>query len=110
VKFALPIPDKNDPKYRKTESGRVRNTKSAAIEQAHSQEIRQRWRALLLVIKAKLEAVESGITTFEQEFLAHLVMANGETVGDWAMPQVEAMYKTGNMPPLLPGIGETSGG
>src|SRR6266702_1005031 len=30
---------------------------------------RQRWRALVLVVKAKLEAVASGISTLESEFL-----------------------------------------
>jgi hypothetical protein len=34
---------------------------------------RQRWRALVLVIKAKLEAVEAGISTLESEFLANIV-------------------------------------
>ena len=41
---------------------------------------RQRWRALNLAIKAKLEAVESGIVTFDQEFLAHIVGPSGQTV------------------------------
>lgn len=38
------------------------------------QQLRQRWRALLLAIKAKLEVVETGISTFEEEFLAHIVV------------------------------------
>jgi hypothetical protein len=58
----------------------------------YDQNVRQRWRALLLVIKAKLEAVESHIATFEQEFLAHIVMPDGNTVGDLVLPQVAAAY------------------
>lgn len=65
------------------------------------QETRQRWRALLLVIKAKLEAVASDIATFEEEFLAHIVLPNNRTVGQWMLPQVQAAYKTGKMPKLL---------
>lgn len=65
------------------------------------QEIRQRWRALLLVIKAKLEAVESQIATFESEFLAHIVMPNNQTVGQILLPQIDQVYKTGTMPKLL---------
>jgi hypothetical protein len=65
------------------------------------QEERQRWRALLLVIKAKLEAVESGVTTFEEEFLAHVVLPDNQTVGDWLLPQVELAYENGGMPKLL---------
>jgi hypothetical protein len=65
------------------------------------QETRQRWRALLLVIKAKLEAVASDITTLEQEFLAHIVLPDNSTVGSRLIPQIAAAYDTGKMPKLL---------
>lgn len=64
-------------------------------------EERRRWRALALVVKAKLEVVESGIATFEQEFLAHIVMPDGRTVGEHVAPGVEQAYTNGLMPPLL---------
>jgi hypothetical protein len=67
----------------------------------------QRWRALALVIKAKLEAVAAGITTVEQEFLAHIVLPDGHTtVGTWMAPQLAAAYDAGTMPALLPGVSE----
>lgn len=75
---------------------------SVAMGKAHEQAVRQRWRALLLVIKAKLEAVESEITSFESEFLAHIVLPDGTTVGAWVQPQVAAAYETGAMPKMLP--------
>lgn len=65
------------------------------------QDERQRWRALVLIIKAKLEAVTSGITVFDDEFLAHIVMPNGQTVADLVRDQVTAAYESGQMPPLL---------
>jgi hypothetical protein len=37
-------------------------------------EDRRRWRCLLLAIKAKLEVVETGIASFDEEFLAHVVV------------------------------------
>jgi hypothetical protein len=43
-------------------------------------EKRRLWRCLLLAIKAKLEVVESGIATFEQEFLGHIVTAENMTI------------------------------
>lgn len=54
----------------------------------------------------KLEAVAAGITTFEDEFLAHTLLPNGATVGEWAAPQIEAVYADGgrHMPALLPGV------
>jgi len=69
---------------------------------------RQKWRALLLVIKAKLEAVENLISTFEEEFLAHIVLPNDRTVADYVIPQVTAMYKSGAML-ALPEQTETKG-
>ena len=70
------------------------------------QQTRQRWRALLLVIKAKLEAVESNISTFETEFLAHIVLPNNQTVGQALAPQLAQMYQTKKMPPLLGPVSE----
>jgi hypothetical protein len=62
---------------------------------------RQRWRALLLVLKAKLESVESGIETFDSAFLAQIVMPNDTTVGDLAKPLLVNAYRTGKMPLAL---------
>jgi hypothetical protein len=69
---------------------------------AVGQEQRRRWRALLLCIKAKLESVESKIETFEEAFLAHVVMPDGLTVGQHAAPRIAAVYKGGEMQGLLP--------
>lgn len=43
-------------------------------------ETRRLWRCLLLAIKAKLEVVASGIATFDEEFLAHIVTPENVTV------------------------------
>lgn len=62
---------------------------------------RQRWRALLLVIKAKLESVESQIETFEHAFLSQIVMPNDRTMGDIITPLIVESYKGGKMPKAL---------
>lgn len=98
IRFELKLPSRAD--FNTTETGRRRRS-SAAAESAWEQAGRQRWRALALVIKAKLEAVESEITTVEQEFLAHIVMPDGQTVGDHILPRVETAYLNGKMPTLL---------
>lgn len=103
VKFILHLPDKTSPEFTRTPTGRKTRSPSQ-VEQAYEQSVRQKWRALALVIKAKLEAVESEITTFEEEFMAHLLLPGGQTVGDWMGPQIEHAYETGQMPPLLPEI------
>ena len=65
--------------------------------------------ALALVIKAKLEAVAAQISTVEEEFLAHICLPDGSTVGDWAAPQLAIAYERGSMPALMPGVSATSG-
>jgi hypothetical protein len=100
LRFVLPLPDKNAPDLRLTPTGRKR-TPNAARE-SYEQAVRQRWRALALVIKAKLEAVESGITSFEREFLGNILLPDGQTAGDWMEPQIEQAYAVGDMPRLLP--------
>ena len=62
---------------------------------------RQRWRALLLVIKAKLESVESNIETFEHAFLSQIVMPGDQTVGELLNPVITFAYKTGQLPKQL---------
>lgn len=99
IKFVLPLPDRDDRSFVKTPTGQSRAR--AAQERAYEQAVRQRWRALALVIKAKLEAVEAGIVTFEDEFAMHMVLPGGRTVADHVLPAIATAYDTGNVPPLL---------
>lgn len=109
VRFVLPLPDRKSPKFTQYKQGssmvwRVESAATKLWEQA----CRQRYRALALCIKAKLEAVEVGITTFDDEFLAHIVLPNGEMFGEWAKPQVAQAYLSGGMPRLLLAAGATN--
>lgn len=67
----------------------------------YEQVIRSRWRVLLLSIKAKLEAVEAGVTTLEDEFLAFVVLPNGSTVGREIAAKIELACRSGEMPLLM---------
>lgn len=102
VRFIVPL-EVDRAQFKWTAARRIRD--DAAVDKAVEGEYRRRWRALALAIKAKLEVVETGIASFEDEFLAHLVLPDGSTVGEWAAPQVARAYKTGTMPALLPGAG-----
>ena len=101
VKFMITMPSKEDKEFSITPAQKQRRSPEAQIK-AWEQATRQKWRALALVVKAKLEAVESEITTFEEEFLAHILLPNGQTAGDYILPRIEESYQTGNMPPLIP--------
>lgn len=66
-----------------------------------AQSRRQRGRALLLVIKAKIESIESGVETFDEAFLANIVTPDGRTIAQWAVPQIDQAYVDGKMPTQL---------
>lgn len=101
IKFLLPLPDPNSRDFTHTPArGERRSPENAGKE--WEQACRQRWRALALVIKAKLEACECGISVFEDEFMANIVLPGGGTVGDFMRPQIERAYLSGRVPSLLP--------
>lgn len=89
IRFVLPLPARA----------------AAPSQRAHEQEQRRIWRALCLVIKAKLESVESGIETLEESFLAQLVLPDDSTVGETIAPLVAEAYATRRMPALMPALG-----
>ena len=102
IRIMVPMPQREQ--FASTPTGRRRAAKET--DTAWEQGKRQRWRAMALIVKAKLEAVEAGISTIEAEFLAHTVLPDGQTVGDWLGPQIEYVYRTQAMPPMLPGIND----
>lgn len=53
------------------------------------QERRRAWRAMVLLIKAKFEAINSEISTIESEFFAHTVMPDGQPLIEHARAQIE---------------------
>lgn len=99
IRFLLPLPDATDRAFTRTPTGRNRTATEAA--KAHEQAVRQRWRALALIVKAKLEAVESGIVTFEDEFAMHMILPDGRRVSEHVLPAIETAYSTGHVPALL---------
>lgn len=87
IKFLLPLPNRDQ--YRRQEG--------------YEQALRTRWRALYIALRAKLEMAATGITTFEDEFLAHIIMPNGQTVGEMTRPRIAQAYQSGEVQPLLEG-------
>jgi hypothetical protein len=102
VRIMLPFPPADDRAFRYTAAGYLRGPRQQ--KEAYEQERRRRWRALILVLKAKLEAVESGILSLEEAFFADLVLPTGQTLSEWFAPQLQRLYETGALPPLLPGL------
>jgi hypothetical protein len=104
IRIEIEMPDPDADEFRLTpQTRRVRTRESQA--QAYEQAVRQRWRALSLVVKAKLEAVESGISTVQKEFLSFIVVPGGETVGDKVIPRL-AHHDGSAHYQLMPGSSE----
>jgi hypothetical protein len=96
VRFVLQFPARTDRRVAATPAGKVRGP--AQREEAYGQLVRSYWRRLLLVIKAKLESVSSGVETFEESFLAQIVLPDNSTVGQWAKAAIPEAYATGGQP------------
>lgn len=98
VRITLPLPPREQflrtPKRRELRSDQE-------VERAWEQACRENWRALALMVKAKLVGVERGIATLEGEFLAYTVLPEGQTVGEWLEPQMQTLIQTGRMPQRL---------
>lgn len=92
IKFVLPLPKLDDmPKFNGHSRPISAEERRAKLDQAQ----RSAARALLLVIKAKLESVGSGIETIEQAFLAQVVLADGRTVHERIAAPIALEYQTG---------------
>lgn len=98
VRLVVSMPDPQAAEYTRTPTGRSRT--KAQADQAYQQSVRQKWRALALVVKAKLEAVDAGISDFETEFLAWTVLPTGRTVAEEIGPQVADAYLNHSVQPL----------
>lgn len=101
VKYTIERPGRSESVVSSYPSGNPRP--SHAIPEAIAAEHRRRWRALLLIVKAKLELVAGGDSDFEDEFLSRLMLPDGSTVREWLAPQIDQAYTTGRMPALMPG-------
>lgn len=101
VRFVMEMPARDERRFTHTEARGYRRAPDAAFS-AWEQACKERWRALALVVKAKLAAVNAQIVTFEEEFLAHVVLPSGATVWEEVQQPIAAAYVSGVMPELLP--------
>jgi hypothetical protein len=72
IRFRLMLPAQGESRFWLTPSQGKRRS-DADARRAWDQACREHWRSLLLLVKAKLAAVQARITTVEEEFFAHTV-------------------------------------
>lgn len=101
MRFRLPMPKSNERRFWQIRENAHSDVAAHVAQNRWEQAVRQKWRALFLIIKAKLEGVESEVECFEDAWMSHIVMPNGRTVGENIIPQIEQAYLNNEMPPLL---------
>ncbi len=109
LRFDLPMPDPKAQRFtHKTRVGKYDITRTPytpdQAKAVYEAEIRRLWRALLLAVKAKLEVVASGISSFDREFLAHIVVDEGKTIGEYLADRLDKMSENATL--ALPAHGE----
>jgi hypothetical protein len=82
----LMVPPPGEKRLRELKNWRPRWSTQELLDQ----EQRRSWRALILLVKAKLEAIAAGITTAEREFMPDLLMEDGRRLEEWALPTLES--------------------
>lgn len=85
-KHNVPMPDRNDYGY----------------ETKYNQAVRQRWRVFYMSLKMKLEEIQDGGISFEDQFLSMMTLPDGSTVADFMrLPENIALLNKSEMPKLL---------
>jgi hypothetical protein len=103
VRLTIPLPKLSD--YARTPKdhyGYSRARGRVAQQTAMDQALRTRWRSVKMIIYAKLEAVQDGVSTIEREFMADLVIPGGRTLSEALTPQFERIMASGWTPQLMP--------
>ena len=103
VRIIVPMPKRNEDRFRLTPQSSWKERSKSEQVRAWEQACRERWRCLLLLVKAKLELVELGISSFEREFLADIFLSDGRTVHEAIEANIADNYLDGTRPPRLLG-------
>jgi hypothetical protein len=99
IRLAMLLPSPTEKRFIVDTRGYLRSDNAA--REHWEKACRQRWRALALVVKAKLEAIEGGITTLEEEFLSSIVVAGtDETVGQRLIPALRQRQQLPSLPTI----------
>ncbi len=94
----LPKPEQ----FPHTATGLARKEKAA--QQAYVQACKERFRGLVLLIKAKLLAISTGDRTWQQEFFPAMVLPSGRTVYEELGERAIEAVASGQQLALMPGM------
>lgn len=103
IALPVPLPTPDDRKFTHTPSTKVKRTPEKAYEE-YEREVLRRWRVLLMLVKAKLETIELGMSTIQREFLPDVMLPGGGTVEQWLGPSIEEKYLECGAPTIMPAL------
>lgn len=98
VRFVLSIPSEDDAAFRSKTYYRSAKNNAASRKKKYEAEVRRIWRSFSILLAHKLEMVASGVTTYEEEFLAHILLPDTNTVHEWLRTQLQTAYLADGMP------------
>lgn len=80
------------------------NPDDFSTDKQFEQACRQRWRIMLLSMKADLEKIEIGLISFDDQFLYAKALPDGSTVSDFMkLPENKRRLEKAEMPKMLTG-------
>lgn len=104
LEFLVTILEKEKPR-----AVRITSMLKETVEPKRTKELNILHRMLVAHIKAKFLAIGRGLTEFEQEFMAHLVITdnsgNSRTIGEALLPQYKENLESGKNKPFELGTG-----
>ena len=99
IKIDFAVPARDEKRFTIVPNSTWQERSADGAIRAWEQAVRSRYPAIMLVIKAKLEAISAGISTVENEFMPYVVLGDGKTIGDHVQPAIAAARE--GRPPLL---------
>ena len=105
IMFELKLPLKEKFTKKTDRWGREKSVPLDVAFKLWEQACRSAWRGLVLTVKSKLVSVDMGIETFEEAFLAQIVVAGSDgrakRFSEFAIKAIAQSYTSGKLPPLL---------
>lgn len=98
-RFTLPLPSVDQLR----EKRHMHVAPLGAMQKFREQVVRANWRALLLALKAHVEADRAGIVTLEVALMPFAILPGGRIVAEEVLPRLAEMRSSGRSLPLLPG-------
>lgn len=97
-RFSVPLPKPSEDDFWKHPRYAWKKRSAQEAHKLWEQACRRQWRCLLLAIRSKFVNAEAGIESLELGLLPYVVMPDGRTLAENALPIVDEAYRLGKVP------------